>query len=136
MPAMSGSATRTFRRSRSIRPTASRPSLNASATHTKPCAIRVVAPSTCFFPPIPMLAPQLPQMHREAQEGARREMLDVLLDLRDRLAGGLERVRTSQEDSRRSRWTARLLARHRIFRQASENLEALEEGYQMCMERL
>jgi len=86
--------------------------------------------------PIATLAPQLPQMHREAQEGARREMLDVLLDLRDRLAGGLERVRTSQEDSRRSRWTARLLARHRIFRQASENLEALEEGYQMCMERL
>ena len=86
--------------------------------------------------PITTLAPQLPQMHREAQESARREMLDVLLDLRDRLAGGLERVRTSQEESRRSRWTARLLARHRAFRQASENLAALEEGYQMCMERL
>ena len=86
--------------------------------------------------PIATLAPQLPQMHREAQESARREMLDVLLDLRDRLAGGLERVRTSQEDSLRSRWTARLLTRHRAFRQASENLAALEEGYQMCMERL
>ncbi len=89
--------------------------------------------------PIATLAPQLPQMHREAQEVARREMLDVLLDLRDRLAGGLERVRTSQEkmeDSLRSRWTVRLLARHRAFRQASENLAALEEGYQMCMERL
>ncbi len=89
--------------------------------------------------PIATLAPQLPEMHREAQEGARREMLDVFLDLRDRLAGGLERVRTSQEmmeDSLRSSWTARLLARHRAFRQASENLAALEEGYQMCMERL
>jgi len=86
--------------------------------------------------PITTLAPQLPQMHREAQESARREMLDVLLDLRDRLAGGLERVRTSQEESLGSRWTARLLARHRAFRQASENLAALEEGYQMCMERL
>jgi len=89
--------------------------------------------------PIAMLAPRLPEMQREAQEGARREMLDVLLDLRDRLAGGLARVRASQEkmeDSLRSSWTVRLLARHRAFRQAFENLAALEEGYQMCMERL
>ena len=89
--------------------------------------------------PIAMLAPRLPEMKREAQEGARREMLDVLLDLRDRLAGGLARVRASQEkmeDSLRSSWTVRLLARHRAFRQAFENLAALEEGYQMCMERL
>jgi len=88
--------------------------------------------------PIAMLAPQLPEMQREAQEGARREMLDVLLDLRDRLAGGLDRVRASQEmeDSLRSSWTVRLLTRHRAFLQAFENLAALEEGYQMCMERL
>ena len=89
--------------------------------------------------PIAMLAPQLPEMHREAQESARREILDVFLDLRDRLAGGLDRVRASQEkmeDSLRSSWTVRLLARHRAFRQAFENLAMLEEGYQMSMERL
>jgi molecular chaperone GrpE len=89
--------------------------------------------------PIAILAPELPEMHREAQERARREVLDVILDLRDRLARGLDRVRTSQktmDDSLRSSWTVRLLGRHPIFRQASESVTALEEGYQMSMERL
>src|SRR5260370_38337753 len=40
------------------------------------------------------------------------------------------------EDSLRSSWTVRLLARHRAFSRPLENLAALEEGYQMCMERL
>jgi molecular chaperone GrpE len=89
--------------------------------------------------PITILAPQLPEMHREAQERARREVLDVFLDLRDRLARGLDRVRASQKkmhDSLRSSWTVRLLTRHHIFREASESVTALEEGYQMSMERL
>jgi hypothetical protein len=89
--------------------------------------------------PIAILAPQLPEMHREAQERARREVLDVFLDLRDRLARGLDRVRASQKkmhDSLRSSWTVRLLTRHHIFREASESVTALEEGYQMSMERL
>jgi molecular chaperone GrpE len=89
--------------------------------------------------PIAILAPQLPEMHRETQERARREVLDVFLDLRDRLARGLDRVRASQkkmDDSLRSSWTVRLLARHYIFRQAFESVVALEEAYQMSMERL
>ena len=89
--------------------------------------------------PISILAPQLPEMRREAQEDARREMLDVFLDLRDRLARGLDRVRASQEkvdDSLRASWTVRLLARHHAFRQAFESIAALEEGYQMSMEGL
>jgi len=89
--------------------------------------------------PIAILAPQLPEVHREAQERARGEVLDVLLDLCDRLDRGLGRVRASQkkmDDSLRSNWTVRLLARHRIFRQAFESVAALEEGYQMSMERL
>lgn len=89
--------------------------------------------------PIAILAPQLPEIHRAAQEQARREVLDVFLDLRDRLARGLDRVRASQkkmDDSLRSSWTVRLLARHPILRQAFESVTALEEGYQMSMERL
>jgi molecular chaperone GrpE len=89
--------------------------------------------------PVTILAPQLPELQREAQERARREVLDVLLDLGDRLDRGLGRVRASQkkmDDSLRSNWTVRLLARHRIFRQARESVAALKEGYQMSVERL
>jgi molecular chaperone GrpE (heat shock protein) len=89
--------------------------------------------------PVAILAPQLPELHREAQESARREVLDVFLDLLDRLTRGLDQVRASQQrmdDSLRSSWTVRLLARHHTFRQAFENVTALQEGYQMSMERL
>jgi molecular chaperone GrpE (heat shock protein) len=89
--------------------------------------------------PIGILAPQLPEMQREAQERARREVLDVFLDLRDRLARGLEQIRASQkerDDSLRFNWTLRLLARHYPFRQAFESVTALGEGYQMSLERL
>ena len=89
--------------------------------------------------PVADLAPQLPEAQRKAQEQARREMLDVLLDLRDRLARGLEAARASQakmQESQRSTWTARLLARHESFRYASEALAALEEGYQISLDRL
>jgi molecular chaperone GrpE len=89
--------------------------------------------------PLAILAPQLPGMERQAQERARREMLDVFLDLRDRLARGLDQVRAARErmnDSMGSGWTARLLARNGSFRQALESVAALEEGYQMSLERL
>ena len=89
--------------------------------------------------PVADLAPQLPKAQRKAQEQARREMLDVLLDLRDRLARGLEAARASQakmQESQLSTWTGRLLARHESFRYASEALAALEEGYQISLDRL
>jgi len=89
--------------------------------------------------PVADLALQLPQAQRKAQEQARGEMLDVLLDLRDRLARGLEAARASQakmRESQLSTWTARLLARHESFRYASEALAALEEGYQISLDRL
>jgi len=89
--------------------------------------------------PVADLAPQLPEAQRKAQEQARRELLDVFLDLRDRLARGLEASRTSQakmRESQLSTWTARLLARHVSFRYASEALAALEEGYRISMDRL
>ena len=89
--------------------------------------------------PLADLAPQLGEMRREAQEGARREMLDVLLDLRDRLGRGLEAARGSQakiRNAQQSNWPVRLLARHPVLRQASEGLTALVEGYRLSLERL
>ena len=89
--------------------------------------------------PLADLAPQLPEMQREAQERARREMLDVLLELRDRLGRGLEAARVSQakmRESLESGWAARLLARHKALRQAFEAVAALREGYTLSLDRL
>jgi molecular chaperone GrpE len=89
--------------------------------------------------PVADLAPQLPDVQRKAQEQARREILDVLLDLRDRLTRGLDAARASQakmRESLRFGWTARWLARHASFRYASEALAAVEEGYRISLDRL
>jgi molecular chaperone GrpE len=89
--------------------------------------------------PLADLAPQIPPMQRDAQERARREMLDVLLELRDRLGRGLEAARLSQakmRESLESGWVARLWARHKAFRQAFEAVAALQEGCAMSLDRL
>ncbi len=89
--------------------------------------------------PVAELAPQLTEIERNAQDRARREMLDVLLDLRDRLRRGLDAVRESGAkfgESSRSGWLARLLSRHALLRQATESMAALEKGYQMSLDRL
>ena len=89
--------------------------------------------------PLADLAPQLPEMQREAQERARREMLDVLLDLRDRLGRGLDAARVSQakmRESLESGWAVRLLARHKAVRQALEAVSALKEGHTLSLDRL
>jgi len=89
--------------------------------------------------PLGDLAPQLSEMQREAEERARREMLDVFLELRDRLGRGLEAARLSQakmRESRESSWAAKLLAPHPAFRHASEAVDALEEGYSLSLDRL
>lgn len=85
------------------------------------------------------LAPQLPEMQREAQERARREVLDLLLELRDRLRRGLQAAQASEvrmQESLRSRWLARWLARLSLLRQASEGVAALMEGYRLSLEHL
>ncbi len=89
--------------------------------------------------PIADLAPQLPEVQGKAQEQARREMLEVLLDLRDRLGRGLDAARASRaklRESLASTWMARLLAHHKTLRHASESLAAFEAGYQMSLDRL
>jgi molecular chaperone GrpE len=89
--------------------------------------------------PVAELAPQLPEMQREAQESARREMLDVLLELRDRLSRGLDAARESSARMRKSGqpgWMARRLLRPEALREAAESVAALEKGYQMTLDRL
>jgi len=89
--------------------------------------------------PLADLAPSLKEMQREAQERARREWLDVLLDLRDRLGRGLDAALASQaklRDAQRSNWPARLLSRHSLWREASEGFTALVDGYRLSLERL
>jgi molecular chaperone GrpE len=89
--------------------------------------------------PVAGLAPQLPELQLQAQEQARREIVDVLLDLRDRLGRGLDAARASQAKMRASRlsgWAARLVGRHQAILHAADSLAALEEGYRMSLERL
>jgi molecular chaperone GrpE len=89
--------------------------------------------------PVAELAPQLTEMERDAQEDARREILDVLLDLRDRLRRGLDRARESSAklgEPSRSGWVTRLLSRDAVLRHATETVAALEKGYQMSLDRL
>jgi molecular chaperone GrpE len=89
--------------------------------------------------PLAHLAPQIPEMQRDAQERSRREMLDVLLELRDRLGRGLESAAVSQakmRESLESGWLARRLARHPALAQAQEAVTALKQGYTLSLDRL
>jgi molecular chaperone GrpE len=89
--------------------------------------------------PLADLAPQIPEMEREVQERSRREMLDVLLEMRDRLGRGLEAAAASQarlRESLGSGWLARLLARHPAIGQALEAVTALKQGYTLSLDRL
>jgi molecular chaperone GrpE len=82
---------------------------------------------------------RLAEMQRAAQENARREMLDLLLELRDRLGRGLEAARSSQEkiqQSLESGWVARLWARRQASRYALEAVAALREGCALSLDRL
>lgn len=77
---------------------------------------------------------------REAERRVRRESLEVLVDLRDRLARGAdlasERLR-EVELSSATPWTARLFRRRPDRRRSAvEAVEALERGYRMSLDRL
>jgi len=80
------------------------------------------------------------QIIPEAERRARREMLDVVLDVRDRLTRGLETVHAYAEEARRTlstSWWRRLLGgRKRRIRHALEGAAALEKGYMLSLERL
>ena len=75
---------------------------------------------------------------RETERRCRKEVLGVLIDLRDRLGRGLESVRASQAEISK---TARRGWRARIFSRPGEDaagatLAALKKGYELGLERL
>jgi molecular chaperone GrpE len=82
---------------------------------------------------------------RETERRCRKEVLGVLIDLRDRLGRGLESVRASEAEiskTARPGWRARLFSQ--LFSQpgrpsaaaAGATLAALKKGYELGLERL
>ena len=78
----------------------------------------------------PDLRDLLAEAHREAAESARGEVLDGLLDLRDRLARGADSARQAAAAFHHGFWLPRLL------RHAREAVAALQEGYDLTAARL
>jgi molecular chaperone GrpE len=75
---------------------------------------------------------------RETERRCRKEILGVLIDLRDRLGRGLESVRASEGEiakAARRGWRARLFSRPNE-NAAGTMLAALKKGYEMGLERL
>jgi molecular chaperone GrpE len=78
------------------------------------------------------------ELLRETERRCRKEVLGVLIDLRDRLGRGLESVRASEAEISKA---ARLGWRARIFSRPGEDaagatLAALKKGYELGLERL
>ena len=90
--------------------------------------------------PLADLAPQLPEMHREAQERARREMLDVLLESAGPPGPGPRGgPREPGENARiaRIRLGGRLLARHTVLAPGLGSRQPRSsEGYTLSLDRL
>ena len=89
--------------------------------------------------PLANLAPFLPEVQRQAEQRARGEVLDVLLDLRDRLRRGLDSARAGQAELRKSfelGWRSRLFALHKPLEAAVETVAALAKGYALSLDRL
>jgi len=89
--------------------------------------------------PVAELAPLLPQMQRETEERARAEVLDVLLDLRDRLRRGLDSARAGELALRKSfdlGWRSRLFHLDKPLQAALDAVAALAKGYSLSLDRL
>jgi molecular chaperone GrpE len=75
---------------------------------------------------------------RETERRCRKEILSILIDLRDRLGRGLESVRASEAEiskAARRGWRARLFSRPSEDA-ADTMLAALKKGYELGLERL
>jgi molecular chaperone GrpE len=79
-------------------------------------------------------------LQREAEQRARQNVLDLLLDLRDRLERGTKSVREAETGiagARPSNWRMRLFGPgSEQLRHARETLAALERGYTLGLDRL
>jgi len=81
------------------------------------------------------------ELQRETERRCRKEILGVLIDLRDRLGRGLESVRASEAEiskSARRDWRARIFARSGRPGDdtAGTTAAALTKGYELGLERL
>jgi hypothetical protein len=84
------------------------------------------------------------ELLRETERRCRKEVLGVLIDLRDRLGRGLESVRASEGEIAKTAsrgWRARLFSRLDRPNDAADDamaamLEALKKGYELGLERL
>ncbi len=79
------------------------------------------------------------ELRRDAEMRAREEIVDALLDLRDRLARGLESSRASAKavlGTPRRSWLDRLLPRVKQDESAKQAVAALEKGYQLSLDRM
>ena len=82
------------------------------------------------------------ELLRETERRCRKEVLGVLIDLRDRLGRGLESVRASEAEiskTARPGWRARLFSRLDRPNDADDMpamLAALKKGYELGLERL
>src|SRR5437588_3793428 len=89
--------------------------------------------------PVADLAPRLVELEREAQTKARREVLEMFLDLRDRMVRGLETARKSLvrlEGLSPRGWRRKMLGRESLRETARETAVALEKGYALSLDRL
>ena len=89
--------------------------------------------------PVADLAPRLVEMEREAQTKARREVLEMFLDLRDRMVRGLETARKSLvrlEGLSPRGWRRKMLDWESLRETARETAVALEKGYALSLDRL
>jgi molecular chaperone GrpE len=81
-----------------------------------------------------------PPAEQKSGRGIRKQEIDLLLDLHDRLERGEETVRQAGAEitapSRRSRWTRWFGAGRKHERYARETLAALEAGYLLTQHRL
>jgi len=78
------------------------------------------------------------EVERETERRCRKEALSASIDLRDRLARGVESVRAGQaemEKSARAGWLARVFSRPG-GRPEAATLAALVKGYELAIERL
>ncbi|MBI1791518.1 MAG: nucleotide exchange factor GrpE [Acidobacteria bacterium] len=79
------------------------------------------------------------ELRSQAEARAWREVLDGLLDLRDRLSRGLEPARASAAELKaaaQGTWLERLTGSDRKARRAAEAVSALARGYELGLERL
>ena len=89
--------------------------------------------------PVADLAPRLVELEREAQTKARREVLEMFLDLRDRMVRGLGTARKSLvrlEGLSPRGWRRKMLDWESLRETARETAVALEKGYALSLDRL